>query len=65
MRKRHGNKYHWRSFLRKYYKEDDNPHSIEQIERAMHIIRMNERSLPQRERDKSANWLRLYNKYLT
>jgi len=62
---RDGDKYRWRAFLRKYYGERENPHRIEDIERAMHIIRANEQSLPKREREKSANWLRLYNKYLT
>lgn len=61
---RDGNKYRWRAFLEKYYDEKQNPHRIEEIERAMHIIRANEQSLPKRERDKSANWLRLYNKFM-
>lgn len=61
---RSGDKYRFRSFLAKYF-ADKKQLPIDEVERAMHIIRANEMALPPAERERSKNWLKLYNKYLT
>lgn len=70
MRLRHvalksGSKYMWRAFLARYYGGKKTLPSIDEIERLMHIVRMNEVSLPKAMREQSRKWLELYNKYLT
>jgi hypothetical protein len=60
---RSGDKYRYRAFLARYHGGKRNLPTLDEIERAMHMVRAQEMALPERERSRSHNWLALYDKY--